>query len=130
MPCDLEGGISSHKDVIVCHASSIHHHSQVSNNQAGKGVDTPNVHLAGLQQESYSGREIQNSDKVLSYMVGDHCVIQTVSDHVESLHGEVRIYYVDNKLSSVDTTFSVPPGLDTDFHRIGDVMVCTTKLEF
>ena len=84
-------------------------------------MDTTNVHLASLHQESNSGREIQNSDKVLSYMIGDHCVIQTVSDHVELLHGEGRIYYVDKKLSSMDTTICVPPGLDTDFHRIGDV---------
>ena len=84
-------------------------------------MDTTNVHLASLSQESNSGREIQNSDKVLSYMVGDHCVIQTVSDHVELLHGECRVYYVDKQLSSVDTTICVPPGLDTDFHRIGNV---------
>ena len=79
------------------------------------------VHLASLQQESYSGREIQNSDKVLSYRIGDHCVIQTVSDQVELLHAEGRIYYVDKNLSSMDTTICVPSGLDTDFHRIGDV---------
>jgi len=121
VPCDLERGISGPKAIIVCNTSSHHHHAQVHHSQSEEGVDTTHVHLASLDQESYSGREIQNSENILSYRIGDHCVIQTVSDHVELLHGEGRIYYVDRNLCSVDTTICVPSGLDTDFHRIGDI---------
>ena len=121
MPCDPERGISSHKDVITSHTSSVHHHPQVSNIRVVEGEDTPNVHPVEVHQESDSGREIQNLDKVLLYIIGEHCVIQTVSDHVELLHGEVRIYYVDTTLSSIDATISVPTGLDIKFSQIGDV---------
>jgi len=84
-------------------------------------MDTANIHSAITSQESNSEREIQNLDKVVSYSLGEHCVIQIRSDHIDLVCGECIIYYVDRQLKSLDNTITVPPGLEKDFQRIGDV---------
>ena len=48
-------------------------------------------------------------------------MIQTVSDHMELLHGEARFYYVDTMLNSIDDDINVPTGLDSQFIQISDV---------
>ena len=60
-------------------------------------MDTADIHSAITSQEFNSEREIQNSDKVVSYSLGEHCVVQTRSDHINLVRGECLIYYVDKQ---------------------------------
>ena len=84
-------------------------------------MDTANIHSASRSRKSSSEREIQKLDTVVSYSLGEHCVIQTRSDHVDLVRGECLIYYVDKQLKSLDNTITVPPGLEENFQRISDV---------
>ena len=45
-------------------------------------------------------------------------MIQVRSDHVDLIHGECLIYYVDSQLKSLDDMIAVPPGLKDKFQRI------------
>ena len=84
-------------------------------------MDKADIHSAITSQESNSEREIQNSDKVVSYYLGEHCMVQTRSDNINLVCGECLIYYVDEQLRSLDNTMVFPPSLMTDYQRIGEV---------
>ena len=81
-------------------------------------MDTANIHSAVKSSMSSSEREIQRLDPVVSYSLGEHCVIQVRSDHVDLIRGECLIYYVDNQLKSLNDMIAVPPGLKDKFQRI------------
>ena len=84
-------------------------------------MDTPKVHPTETRKENNSGREIQNLEKVISYIIGEQCVIQTVSEGLGLLHGEVKFYYVDTALRSVDSFIQIPRSLETEYNQIGNV---------
>ena len=107
--------MSIHKEVIVCSTSSHHVHPAVNTLTNKEGVDTANIHYVLNSSKSSSEREIQKLDTVVSYSLGEHCVIQVLSDHVDLVRGECLIYYVDNQLKSLDNMITVPPGLKEEF---------------
>ena len=114
--------MSIHKEVIVHSTSSHHVHPVVKTVTSKERVDTANIHSAlNTSSKSSSEREIQKLDTVVSYSLGEHCVIQVLSDHVGLVRGECLIYYVNNQLKSLDDMITVPPGMKEEFQRISSM---------